>query len=72
MKICRLSANRLWRDHSTREGPRVKFMKPNSWPYMGKEAIKDKNGAGREAGGIAESSMSAKPRKESVPRFQHC
>lgn len=47
-------------------------MKPNSWPYMGKEAIKDKNGAGREAGGIAESSMSAKPRKESVPRFQHC
>lgn len=30
-----------------------------------------RNGAGREVGGIAESGMSAKPRGESTPRFQH-
>lgn len=30
-----------------------------------------RNGAGKEVEGIAESSMSAKPREESIPRFQH-
>lgn len=29
-----------------------------------------KNGAGREVGGIGESSMSAKSREESIPRCQ--